>query len=263
MGKPRKRSVRRGRRRQLNILQSLFFIVVLVSAGYILLRSSFFAVAEIRVEGLRTLQAGEIQRLSGVNLGENTFKVNLKAVQARVAMNPLVKKAEVRRSYPRAIVISVEERQPVALLPWKGEYLAVDPEGYYLSVVRDFTQANLPLITGIRLGNLTPGKQISSEGLTASLKYLNGMGKEEIAKLSEINGSDPQGIIMYTLDGIEVRLGGVERTEEKLAILRETLNKHYSRKVEYINITFVGKPVIKFAGSTISAAAASNTPGKD
>lgn len=246
MTKGKKRSFPRRRRRQLNILQSLFFIVVLVATGYVLLQSPLFSVKDILVEGVQTLKPEEIERLSGINIGVNTFKLNLKEVQERVAMNPLVKQVKVGRRYPGTIVIRIEERKAVALVPWKGEFLAVDTEGYYLNKVKDFSKANLPVITGIRLGNLTPGKQIAGDGLAAALKFVQKMDQNQLANLSEVNGADPMGIVIYTLDKTEVRLGTSERIEEKLALMREALKKSYGRQVEYINITYEGKPVIKF-----------------
>lgn len=246
MAKGKKRSSRGGRRRQLNILQSLFFIVLLVAAGYLLLKSPLFSVKQIRVEGVQTLKVDEVQRLSGINLGINTFKLNLKGIRERVAMSPLVKTVKVTRSYPDAVLIQIEERKAVALLLWKGDYVVVDAEGYYLINIKDFNKANLPIITGIRMGNLTPGKQIPGDGLASALKFIQKMDRNQLANLSEVNGADPHGIVIYTLEGTEVRLGASDRVEEKLALLREALKNSYGRKVDYIDITYEGKPVIKF-----------------
>ncbi|MDA8211504.1 MAG: FtsQ-type POTRA domain-containing protein [Clostridia bacterium] len=259
MAKGKKRSSPRGRGSRLNIWQSLFFIVVLVAAGYVLLQSPLFSVKDVLVEGAQALKVDEIQRLSGINPGINTFKLNLKEVQERVAMNPLVKQVKVKRDYPGAILIQVEERKAVALLPAQGEYLAVDAEGYYLTRVKDFSKANLPIITGIRLGNLTPGKQIAGDGLAAALKFVQKMDQNQLANLSEVNGADPLGIVIYTLGGTEVRLGASERIEEKLALMREALKNSYGRKVEYIDITYAGKPVIKFLDTPESKAKAGQT----
>ncbi len=264
MANSRKRSARKGQKRQLNILQSLFFIVVLVLAGYILLQSSIFSIRQIQVEGVRQLTVAEVQRLSGIPLGINTFKLNLNDVENRVALNPLVKQVAVRRSYPAKIVIKLVERQAVALVPWQGEFLALDNEGYYISRNKDLSKVNLPIITGIRLGTLTPGKQIIQEGLLASLAFIRKMDQEQLVKVSEVNGADPQSIVLYTIEGIEVRLVAGERIEEKLALLKEALKNSYERRIEYVNICYEGKPVIKFAGDQdVAPIEQNNAQGKD
>jgi cell division protein FtsQ len=205
-----------------------------------------FSIKQVRVEGVQTLKVEDMQSLSGINPGTNTFKLNLKEIQDRIALNPMVKQVQVTRQYPSAVLVQIEERKAVALLSWKGEYIAVDAEGYYITEVKDFSKANLPIITGIRLGNLTLGKLIPGEGLAACLSFIQKMDQNLLANISELNGTDSLGIVLFTIEGTEVRLGASERVEKKLALLREVLKNSYGRKVEYIDITFSGKPVIKF-----------------
>ncbi|HEX3032169.1 MAG TPA: FtsQ-type POTRA domain-containing protein, partial [Bacillota bacterium] len=187
----------RQRQRQLNRLQSLFFILLLVVGGYIFLQSSVFAIKDVTITGLATLQDSEIRKMAGINPGTNTFKLNLNSVKSRLAIHPMVKTVGVKRSFPDAIVISITERKPVTLVPLNSYYIALDQEGYYLYKVTDYLKANLPIITGLRLGNLTPGKQVVNDGLGTALGFLRKMDVKLVSQLSELNAGDPQMLIMY------------------------------------------------------------------
>lgn len=254
MTRSRKRNPAKNRQRQLNKLQSLFFIVLLVVAGYIFLQSSVFAIKEVKITGLETLQDSEIRKMAGINLGINTFKLSLNVVESRVEIQPMVKAVTVRRSYPDTIVIAITERKAVALVPLNSDFMALDQDGYFLYKVSDYSKANLPIITGLRLGTLTPGKQIVNPGLTTALKFLQKMDIRLVSQLSELNVADPQMIIMYNLEGAEIRLGAAESIDQKLGLIMETLRKAGNRKIKYIDITYAGKPVIMFADTVIPPA---------
>lgn len=254
MTRSKKRIPSKNQQRQLNKLQSLFFIVLLVVAGYIFLQSSVFAIKEVKITGLETLQDSEIRKMAGINLGVNTFKLNLNVVKSRVGIQPMVKAVTVKRSLPDTIVVSIIERKPVALVPLNGEFMALDQDGYFLYKVSDYSKTNLPIITGLRLGTLTPGKQIVNTGLSTALKFLQRMDIKLVAQLSELNVADPQMLIMYNLEGAEIRLGAAESVDQKLSLIRETLKKAGNRKIKYIDITYAGKPVIMFADTVIPPA---------
>ncbi|HEX3032600.1 MAG TPA: hypothetical protein VHS59_10220, partial [Bacillota bacterium] len=59
---------------------------------------------------------------------------------------------------------------------------------------------------------------------------------------------------MYNLEGTEIRLGGAESIDQKLALIMATLKKAGNRKIRYIDLTYAGKPVIMFADTVIPAA---------
>lgn len=254
MANGKKRNSAKNQQRQINRLQSLFFIVLLVVAGYIFLQSSVFSIKEVKITGLETLQDSQIRKMAGINLGTNTFKLNLNVVKSRVEIQPMVKAVTVKRSFPDTIVVSIVERKPVALVPLNSEFMAIDHDGYFLYKVSDYSKANLPIITGLRLGTLTPGKQIVNSGLSTALKFLQKMDIRLVSQLSELNVADPQMLIMYNLEGAEIRLGAAESIEQKLGLIMETLKKVGNRKIKYIDITYAGKPVIMFADTVIPPA---------
>ncbi|MCL5934990.1 MAG: FtsQ-type POTRA domain-containing protein, partial [Firmicutes bacterium] len=94
-----------------NLLQSVFFIVVFLLAAYVLARSSFFEVREIRVVGNSSLTREKIVSVSGLNPGENIFKLDLKSSAEKIRALSLVKNVDMSRKLPSAVEIKVEERK--------------------------------------------------------------------------------------------------------------------------------------------------------
>ncbi|MDA8233990.1 MAG: FtsQ-type POTRA domain-containing protein [Clostridia bacterium] len=234
------------RQKKTNLLQSLFFILLILAAGFVFLQSSIFAVDNIEVKGTKFLNPEEVRKLTGLSLGVNIFKADLKAAGAKVSLNPLVKQVEVFRDLPSGVVVQITERQPVGLLPFRGGLLEVDGEGYYLAQAPVGHQGSLPIINGVKVEQARLGKRVDNPRLSGPLSYLAAMSPEFISKISEINGADPVNIIMYSLDKVMIKLGDETRVKEKLSLVEGRLKQKYPVEVEYIDVSFKGYPVIKF-----------------
>ncbi|MHB8171864.1 MAG: cell division protein FtsQ/DivIB [Thermincolia bacterium] len=234
------------RQKKTNLLKSLFFILLILAAGFVFLQSSIFAIDNIEVKGTKFLNQEEVRKLTGLYLGINIFKADLKAAEAKVTLHPLVKQVEVFRKLPSVVVVQITERQPVGLLPYRGSLLEVDSEGYYLALAPVGYQGSLPIINGVKVDQVRLGKQVASPLLSGPLSYLAAMNPELMSKVSEINGADPANIIIYTLDKVMIKLGDETRIKEKLSLVEDRLKQKYPVPAEYIDVSFKGYPVIKF-----------------
>ena len=92
----------------------LALLGLLAAAGlYAFLQSPFFALADIRVEGWRTVPPEEVVALSGVRYGDNLLRVDMPKAAAAVERHPRIERAAVRRSLPGTLVIGVVEYEPL------------------------------------------------------------------------------------------------------------------------------------------------------
>ena len=73
----------------------------------------WFRVRRLRVEGVRYLEAEEVERVAAVPATANLWD-DPAPVAARVRRHPLVRDARVRRRPPGTWIVRVEEREPVA-----------------------------------------------------------------------------------------------------------------------------------------------------
>lgn len=229
-----------------HFLQSLFFIMVLLTAAYVLARSSVFEVSQIKVAGNDTLSSDRIIAASGINPGENIFKLDLKASSLKLKSNPFIKKAELTRKLPDTVEIQLEERRPRAVLPFEGGFVQVDEEGVCLQK-GSLGTSSLPVITGVKFMTPAPGGQIQSEALQKALTVVKELPGGLIPMLSEIHVQGDQ-IIVYTLEGIQCRLGTASDAQQKGEVLMKVLNelKEKGKKIQYIDLSYTGSPVVKY-----------------
>lgn len=233
--------------RRYNLWESVFFLLIVLLALYILLRSPLFEVQDVAVTGNQYLKAEKIVSVSGISIGENIFKINLHNAAEKLKIIPMLKSAEMDRELPSRVVIRVVERRPLALLPAGEGFVQVDGDGVYLQRGSP-SDLNLPVITGVKASIPPPGKPIEAEGLSSALLVIEKMPPVLIPQLSEVN-IGPQGdVVLYTMDGVQCRLGGTEDLAEKGLVLSQVLDelKTKGKKIEYIDLSYVGTPVVKY-----------------
>ncbi|KVE39718.1 cell division protein FtsQ/DivIB [Burkholderia sp. TSV86] len=184
--------------RQLNLAASALYallLLVLAAAGcYWLIQRPAFALREIRIDGdtehinAPTVRAGVVGRLKG-----NFFTVDLDLARAAFEQMPWVRHASVRRVWPNALAVTLEEYKPLGtwgndqLVSVDGELFTANqgeledelpafdgPEGSAKEVVahyRDFVKWFAPL-------NATPEEVTLSPRYAWTVKLSNGMQVE-------------------------------------------------------------------------------------
>ncbi|MDT3700669.1 MAG: FtsQ-type POTRA domain-containing protein [Thermincola sp.] len=236
----------RPKKRQWQVIQSLFFIFIFSLSAFFFLQSPIFRVRAVEINGNSQLSRDQIMALSGLGKDVNIFKANLKLAQSKVALSPIIKHVEISRHLPATIVIDVTERKAIGLVSNPGQFIAIGDDSYCISLVSSLASINLPIITGVTAFNTLPGQHIQDDHLSAALAYLAAMPLDMRAAVSEINVSDVNNIRVFTIDETEVRLGDITRISDKVELYQEVISQKYNEKIQYVDISYKGNPVIKF-----------------
>lgn len=238
-----------GRRRQKkwNVIESVFFVLLVLVAGYILLRSPVFEVHRVLVRGNQFLSEDIIRSVADISTGVNIFKLDLAATAANLKTIPMVKEVQVTRSLPSTVVITVRERTPLALLPTGEGFIEVDEEGVYLQKASAGVPG-LPVITGIQGDIPAPGQVIRAERLGDALAVIRGLPGEVVANLSEVHVAGDGQVRIYTIEGIQCRFGLPTEIQEKGAVFSQILLelRKQGAKVKYIDLSCAGQPVVLY-----------------
>lgn len=240
-------AVYRTKKKKFIFWQSFFFIFIVLMAAYVLLQSPIFNISKIIVRGNSSLTAGELIKVSGIVTGMNIFKADLQIAAEKVRVLPVVKDVSITRKLPGDVIIEVEERVSAALVVADGRFLELDTEGYYL---REGSAAasGLPVITGITVQVAEPGQLVKGEGLKTALRVVRELPAGLRKELSEVHIGEDGMVTLYTLDGIQCRLGLPEDVAVKgsyfLQVQQELQDGHKS--IEYVDFSFVGSPVVKY-----------------
>jgi cell division protein FtsQ len=253
VGRPRRpRASRRARLRRLaeTLASGALILAAAGAGGHWLLTTPRFAVASVQVRGASRMSPEQIVAAAAIPSGTNIFRLDTADVIGRVEALPEVRRADVVRELPDRVVISVEERRPFTLVHG-GRLHWMDEEGRLLGASLAAVASPMPVISGLTADELAsmrtaPGPKARTA--IAVIRALLRSGNALTAEISEIDMSRREGPVLYTVDGVEVRLGS-EDWEERLARLEGVLAQVATQDVRAIDLRFRDQVVFQKAGS--------------
>ena len=224
-------------------------LAILLALGLTLfLRSSAFAVQNIKVQGLTIIPESDILKLASGVQGQNLWLFDQDELRRRITLHPLVQDVQFKRILPHTLEIQVTERTPVALVVVTKGVVEVDDRGTFLQRLESWPKTDHPVITGISLPEtIGPGQNFNNAFLTAALNLLGQAPKNLLGQISELHVNNVMQMTIYLTSGVEVRLGQAEDWKDKLNALLQLINdpeyKSFQQGVRYIDFT-AAKPVI-------------------
>ena len=248
----RPRPARRARVRRL--LGVVLAIIVLTAAGggalHWVLTTQRFAVASVEVRGVSRVPADQILAVAAIPRGSNIFKLDTMGVIGRVESLPEIRRADVVRELPNRVVISVEERRPFTLVHG-GRLHWMDEEGRLLGASPEAVAPPMPVISGLSPDELASMRTSPGPKARAAIGVIRALlrsGTGLAAEISEIDMSRREGPVLYTVDGVEVRLG-TEDWDERLARLEGVLTQIATQDVRTVDLRFRDQVVFQRSGA--------------
>ena len=225
----------------------LLLVLVVLIAGLLFIKSSYFTVGSVIVEGNKYVSIDDVYRIADIPESINIFSLNTANIKMRLMGDLRIAEADVSRRFPGTIVISIKERKPMAYVASSYGFVEVDKQGVVLAVFKNLKQISVPMITGIRLENEYVGDKIDNGVIKNIVNYLSLLDEVTLNQLSEINLKSSEQIIAYTVNSMHIRLGNSDRLSDKAKLTNEILYELGDKKkmVEYIDLNYA-PPVIKF-----------------
>lgn len=233
--------------RQLNLaanaLHALLALALLAAGGYWLVQRPNFALREIRIEGdtdhisALTVRTSVVGRLKG-----NFFTVDLDAARQAFEQLPWVRHASVRRVWPNALAVTLDEYKPLGT--WGSDQL-VSVDGELFTVNQGELDEDLPAFDGP-----------------------DGSAKEVVARYHDLAkwfaplGLTPDEVTLspryaWTVklsNGMEVELGRernadtlAERTH-RLIVAWTAVTQRWGKDIEYADLRYPNGFAIRAAG---------------
>ncbi len=227
---------------------SLVLLLVLGWFGYQklmvkLTNSPRCALTGIEIRNLKYLSQHEILRLANIPNGVNIFSLSVQDIEASIETNLLVKKAQVERKWPSKLVISVQERKPIAKINDKGQEYLLDGEEQLIKNPLK-TPISLPLLSGLSLqDNRLPT-------VVNFLLSLQKQGEAIFPQIASFTMDAAKGLIVQLSNGLTVYWGELDTSQIAENISRwqqvqdDLNNKGIS--LQYIDLRFknvVVKPI--------------------
>jgi cell division protein FtsQ len=216
-----------------------------------LLTADRFAVTRVEVRGASRLPVERIVAAAGIPAGTNLWRIDPVAVVARIQTLPEVRRAELIRELPNRVTVLVEERRPFTLVASTRLHW-LDEDGRLLGEAGQAVSPSVPVISGLTDDEVaamrtTPGPR--ARAAIALIRSLLRSGSPLAGEISEIDMSRREGPVLYTVDGIEVRLGS-EEWDERLARLEGVLAQVAAQgePVRTIDLRFRDQVVLQKGG---------------
>jgi hypothetical protein len=214
--------LRAAQRRQ-NRLRAFTFLVAVCFAvfatlfvtwrgGELLLRRSIyenkaFAIRKIEVETDGVLSPEQIRAWAGVRAQANLMALDLARVKRDLELMPAIEAAAVERILPGSLRIRVTEREPIARVIFarmqsRGAYtnstLTLDRNGCFMFPIEAAQRSqpgagvdeHLPVLAGIPVADMRPGRQVESRQVRAALELIQAFQRSPMAGVVDLKVID-------------------------------------------------------------------------
>jgi cell division protein FtsQ len=210
-------------------------VLGLAVLAWVLWGSPLLAVRTVQVDGVATLPAEQVRETAGVDEGTPLLRVDVTAVQERVAQLPQVDSVEVTRGWPSTVVITVVERTPVAVVGTPGRRSLVDARGVLFDTITgDAPEGVVPLEVA------DPGPDDAPT--MAALGALTALPDDVRGQVAGAAATSAEDVSLTLEDGTTVRWGTPEQTDEKAAALTAVLDQIASGALEPAGTIDVSTP---------------------
>ena len=211
--------------------------------------SDYFTVRNVRVIAQSRVSEQEIAGASDVRIGASIFDLDLGLIGRKIEENPWIARAEVVRSLPDEVVITVVEHQPRAVIQLDYLYY-VNAAGEVFKLLDSSDRLDYPIITGIDrqflLDHPTEGQAWLRQAL-ALVSELEGRHLFNLADVSEIQIDLEDGLVVHTRQhGVPVLFGQddfaskLDRLERIFAELEPRLTA-----LHYIDLNVADRVIVK------------------
>lgn len=153
---------RQSRYRRKRLLMRVLLLICAVLLLLLFFKSNYFAIKDIKVEGMNYYTGAEIIGMSGVKVGDNLiFDSRQGDIKEALKSNPYFKEVSIKRKLPSTLIIQVEERPQTAGVIFGEGFIVIDDEGTVLR--RTDVDPKLTLLTGLTISKMTVGEKLEAE----------------------------------------------------------------------------------------------------
>jgi cell division protein FtsQ len=209
-----------------------------------------FSLERVDVFGNETLSTRQVEEIAGIWRGSQLLKLEIAALEEKLLADPRIVSARITRVFPNRLRVHIEENIGTAVLVYYDSFVEFDRAGTVVSIVSNFSQVNLPIVTGVDLTRAQLGHKISGTQFEAARELLRHIPLNVRPLISEINVSNPKDIHICTTSGIYIRIGSVEGVASRLALLPAVLYAYEVREFsrESISKVDMSSPIPVFKG---------------
>jgi len=196
--------------------------LVLAGSAWLGTHSAAFRLHSLVVVGEHRLSEAQVRRLGGLTPETNVFWLSPGAVAARLEQSPWIASAEVSRRLPSTLLITVQERMPIAVLPGPRAEV-VGEDGVALGPATRAAAAGLPVVrAGGGAGARAKPDAAAVRLALGAVEALSPQLRAEVATVAA-EAAPTQNVVLHLRDGAQVRFGDDSQARDKARVLAALL----------------------------------------
>lgn len=211
------------------ILYYLLAAVVVIIVLIVLANTVLFNCKEIEVRGLDRYIPEHIIEVSDIRKGDNLLHIDkTKAAEKIVSELAYVDAAEVEKSYPTKIIITVTEAEKWFCISEYGVNAVISRGG---KILEKGVTDDLPVVTGYEAESLETGARLSSKvdgKRKIPEEILTAADKAGLTNIDSIDITDRYSIKMLVDGRVTFELGAATEIETKMLLARKLLDDKIS-----------------------------------
>jgi cell division protein FtsQ len=236
------------------IFITVLVVVALAGATFLFLslylylkEAPFLRLKEVRIKGINRLSQNEILTITELDRDQNILSLDIKTMNTKLGQHPWIQKSTIKRTFPDGILISVQERKPIAVIHL-GKFYYVDERAVIFDQAKGRDLAAHPILTGIGREDLEKGDKKARLLLKKALQLLKMTQNHRILpyrSISQIHLDRALGLLVYTMKkGTEIRMGFGD-FETKFQRISKIWSPVRQMDLAYIDVTIPGKIIVK------------------
>ncbi|VXC01692.1 cell division protein FtsQ/DivIB [Aeromicrobium sp. 9AM] len=208
------------RRRLRRVVVAVLALIVVGALVWIVMFSSVLAVRRVAVDGETTLRESQVRQVADVRIGQPLARVDLSAIEARVASMERIQSVTVSRSWFHAVRITVVERTPVAWLTDAGVIRGLDRYGIDF---RTYDKAPTGLLKAEVTATDPRRRQQTLEAVAAVVQLIEDDDRALRKQVQAVSAATKDSIELNLTKGRTVLWGSRGDASHKLTVLRALL----------------------------------------
>jgi len=209
-----------------------------------------FSIRHLEINGIQNAERAELEASVRRSLPANLLQVNPGQIREVVESEPWVKSASVRRLLPDRLVVTIQERQPVAVATIDGEFYIVDAMGSVLDRYGARHKAlDGPIVKGLINVARENAREDNQERMRAYLAVIADFrtaAEDLLTHISEIDVQNSRKVALIPTDEPIPVFVGDRAFLHRYQIFKnshsvyEELKRQYGT-IEYVDVTFEDK----------------------
>ena len=214
------RSAYERRRRFKRVAAGVLALVVVGTLIWLVMFSSVLAVRRVAVDGETTLSESQVRRAADVRIGQPLARIDVAAIEARVASMERIQSVTVSRSWLHTVRVTVVERTPVAWLTVGGAIRALDRYGIDF---RTYDKAPEGLLEAEVTATEPRQRQQTLEAVAAVVQLIEDEDPALRKQMQAVSAATKDSIQLNLTKGRTVVWGSRADSAHKLTVLRALL----------------------------------------